>query len=652
MNYDIRTLAVCLSLVLVAQAIAIFVQYKVNQSYRGIGWWLLGTIAMALGSSFMPLVNIRSLLILAMIANPLVVLGNIFIYIGIIRFLGIDENKWRLIIAYVIFFALYFYFIFASNNISARTAVVSATTTVIILMTAYKLYVKKDKTIATSGNFTAAVFLLYGIFTSYHFIFVISMPTMYSYNDHREMLVISFIMPIIFNTLWAYGFIIMVNQRLNAENREEKDKMQMVFDTSPDAALITRLADGLYLDANEAFSEMSGYSRADLIGSSAVDMQIWRDMQDRVGFVQELELNGYIENREYIFQRRNKHQFIGVISARIISINEQPHVVSVVRDISEKKLAEAALLESEEMHRSILDASPDDITITDMQGHILLVSPAANRMFSSTEEDSLGRNLLEFIVPEDRQRAKANILLMHQGHDTGTNEYRAVRQDGSIFDIEVNSGFIRGANGQPIKMLFIVRDITERKQTELKIQQLMYELEIEKNTAQLNSITDSLTGLANRRYFDDVLRMEFFRMQRNGSPLSLIMLDVDHFKKFNDCYGHLAGDDCLRQIGAVLKRIVSRAPDIVVRYGGEEFMVILPETGLEGARLLAERIRLAVEALEIPHTASETARMITVSLGVATVNPVEIASPEDVVLLADTALYSAKQGGRNQTVIA
>ena len=129
-------------------------------------------------------------------------------------------------------------------------------------------------------------------------------------------------------------------------------------------------------------------------------------------------------------------------------------------------------------------------------------------------------------------------------------------------------------------------------------------------------------------------------MKRSGSTLSLIMLDVDHFKKFNDSYGHLAGDDCLRQIGTTLKTIIARAPDIVARYGGEEFVVILPETVALGAEALAERIRKAIEALAIPHSASETAEYVTVSLGVVTVHTTGLTAPEQVVALADEALYN------------
>ena len=162
--------------------------------------------------------------------------------------------------------------------------------------------------------------------------------------------------------------------------------------------------------------------------------------------------------------------------------------------------------------------------------------------------------------------------------------------------------------------------------------------------------TDGLTGLANRRSFDEVLETEFLRLRRSGAPLSLILVDVDGFKAFNDTYGHVAGDECLRQVAAVLLSFLHRAPDYAARYGGEEFAGLLPETDHQGAIAVAERIRTHVAGLNIPHRASAAGSHVTVSLGVVTVNCAAAGSPRDVVLLADVQLYRAKSEGRNRVV--
>ncbi len=174
-------------------------------------------------------------------------------------------------------------------------------------------------------------------------------------------------------------------------------------------------------------------------------------------------------------------------------------------------------------------------------------------------------------------------------------------------------------------------------------------LELKRNRDLLENIVhlDGLTGIRNRRFFDDALANEWRRGGRRGSPLSLIMIDIDHFKKFNDTYGHIIGDDCLRQVADTLSDTVRRPADFVARYGGEEFSAVLPDTDADAARLIAELMRKRVESLEISHSGS-SAEVVTVSLGVATVVPRRSSDPEMLVQSADKMLYEAKEGGRNQ----
>ncbi len=652
MALDIPTLAIIESLILITLVIALFMQYRVNKTYQGIGWWLAGTALLSAGSIFTYFFVIKPLELLARIANPLIVLGYLFIYIGIVRYFEQKENRRLLAVAYGLFLLWYYYFMFVHNDISGRAVVISTVTALIGLGTAYTLIMNKDRLLSDSIRFTASSFLIYGLFMAARAVYTLMMPPILSYAEFVQIPFhfFAYVVPILASTLWTFGLIIMVNQRLNAEIRLEKEKMQLVFNTSPDAALITRLADGLVIDANNGFSVLTGHARHEIIGSTTIEISMWHDSFDRSALVSMLLEQGSCENREFLFRRKDGSPFDGVISARIITIHGAPHIVSVVRNITDQKVAERALRESEDTYRSILNASPDDITITDLEARILMVSPAAKKIFGypADYQGFEGTHLLDYIVPEDAERARANILHMYQGGTTIPNEYRGIRRDGTLFDIEVNSGFIRNAEGQPVKMVFIVRNISERKQTEQQIQKLVQQLEIERNAAQLSSRTDSLTGLANRRCFDETLNTEFFRLKRSGAPLSLILLDVDHFKKYNDYYGHLAGDDCLRQLGAVLKIIPERSADIAARYGGEEFVVILPETEGAGAEEMAEYIRKAVEALAIPHADSETAPWVTVSLGVVTIHASGFTSPEQVLVLADQEMYRAKQKGRNQ----
>jgi diguanylate cyclase (GGDEF)-like protein/hemerythrin-like metal-binding protein len=166
------------------------------------------------------------------------------------------------------------------------------------------------------------------------------------------------------------------------------------------------------------------------------------------------------------------------------------------------------------------------------------------------------------------------------------------------------------------------------------------------------SITDCLTGIANRRRFDEVLSQEYARHARSGAELSLIMLDIDHFKTFNDSYGHVAGDECLRRIGRVLADCANRPADLAARYGGEEFACILPETNRTGAVVIAEQIRQGIQALAIPHRGADTADCVTASLGVATMHCTTENSVTGIISQADELLYRAKSRGRNQVEFA
>ncbi|CAG9179857.1 diguanylate cyclase domain-containing protein [Cupriavidus respiraculi] len=164
--------------------------------------------------------------------------------------------------------------------------------------------------------------------------------------------------------------------------------------------------------------------------------------------------------------------------------------------------------------------------------------------------------------------------------------------------------------------------------------------------------SDGLTGLSNRRYFDEYLGAEWRRAQREQSQLALLMLDVDSFKAFNDTYGHVAGDDVLRRVAAVIRDNCARPADLPARFGGEEFAMILPSTSPGGARLLAEKARRAIEGMQIPHAGSTVSPYVTVSIGAAVLVPAIDVPFSRLVETADSGLYMAKRNGRNQVMMA
>lgn len=167
---------------------------------------------------------------------------------------------------------------------------------------------------------------------------------------------------------------------------------------------------------------------------------------------------------------------------------------------------------------------------------------------------------------------------------------------------------------------------------------------------ELFALLDGLTGVANRRKFDEYLNLEWQRLAREKLPMSLLFCDVDFFKTYNDTYGHLTGDDCLKQVAKAIKLNIQRPTDLLARYGGEEFAVILSNTNDQGAIDLAENIRQKVYDLKIPHSQSRVDHFVTLSIGVATIVPDVVISPDTLIEVGDKALYTAKAQGRNRIV--
>ena len=196
-----------------------------------------------------------------------------------------------------------------------------------------------------------------------------------------------------------------------------------------------------------------------------------------------------------------------------------------------------------------------------------------------------------------------------------------------------------------IKNRQLEKEIQERKNIEKTLQEVNQKLELLVNV-------DGLTGISNRRHFDNCLSREWRRLKREQKPLSLIICDVDHFKLYNDSYGHLQGDNCLRQIAQTMAQIINRPADLVARYGGEEFAVILPNTDLSGAHEVAKKLRQSIKDLKLRHKSSQTGQFVTISIGISSQIPHQDQSLEDLIITADQALYTAKAQGRDRIVIS
>jgi diguanylate cyclase (GGDEF)-like protein/PAS domain S-box-containing protein len=251
----------------------------------------------------------------------------------------------------------------------------------------------------------------------------------------------------------------------------------------------------------------------------------------------------------------------------------------------------------------------------------------------------------ERMHPEDRAWVVDFCVAQSQSGTDHEADYRAMTKDGDYVWIRDVVHVVRDENGDVEALIGFMFDISERKETEQKLLDLQKELE------EL-SFKDGLTGVPNRRMLDSVLDKEWMSARRDKQPLSILLIDIDFFKQYNDFYGHIVGDDCLKQVAETLSNTATRARDFFARYGGEEFVMVLPETDAEAAQKIAERCQKFIFKLQIPHQQSDVSQLLTISIGTGTLVPTHSHDLRDFIDTVDRALYQAKQQGRNRVQAA
>jgi len=353
MGIDLRTLILILGITHLMQVLVFAYQYKANKNLNGPGWWLMWSAAEVLSFAFILMRDIPVLLPYVILFQSLIMIsGTLFIYVGVQRFFDKQVNLKFIIFFLFCFLIVHLFFIFINDNITIRSFNISVFLAIISFVTAISILKNKTSNINLTANFNSALFILHGIMFSYRAVMIIMgtpvtnvfVPSFFNFLPYLDALIVSL--------LWTFGFIMMVNQRLNFEILESKAHFELIFNTSPDAVIISRLNDGMVVDCNEGFIRSTGYSKSEVIANSTLSFNFWKNQSDRLEMVNIINSQGFCENIESQFQQKDGKVFTGLISAKIILLKGFPYIISVIRNINDRKQAEEEIkLKNEELKK-------------------------------------------------------------------------------------------------------------------------------------------------------------------------------------------------------------------------------------------------------------------------------------------------------------
>jgi len=405
-------------------------------------------------------------------------------------------------------------------------------------------------------------------------------------------------------------------KELLEKEKEIRDELEIILATTKDGIAILDL-DTRFLYANRAYENMTGFSKDELLTKSCAQMSAKEDYERALNAVKEVMEKGYVDEFEKTCIVKNNKKI--KISMTISLMPDKKRLLISTKDITEKSRLEKQIKDYLKLiDRYIISSS------TDLEGNITTVSDAFCKISKYKREELIGQNHRIIRHPDMPNSLYEDLWETITANVIWEGEIKNRAKDGSTYWVWANIASIIDENGKKVGYTAIRQDITDKKRAE--------EL----------SITDRLTGLYNRLKLDEVFCYELTQAKRYDRALSIILLDIDHFKSVNDTHGHQVGDKVLIETASLLKNNI-RESDTVGRWGGEEFLVILPSCDLETAKGVAEKLRSAIEAFDF-----DTVGRKTSSFGVSTYKDGD--SEESMVERADNALYEAKKSGRNRVV--
>ena len=415
-------------------------------------------------------------------------------------------------------------------------------------------------------------------------------------------------------------------------------------EVSPDAILVVD-AQAKIISYNRRFVDLWGLTQE--MVAARVDEPVLRSVAAQV---QDQET--FLARIKDLYEHRiaKSHEEIGLKDGRTIDRYSAPVVgtdgryygrIWFFRDITERRQAELALRTSEYFLDTLLNAIPVPVFYKDVEGRYLGFNKAYETFFGATRDQLIGKSVFDISPPELAKIYHAKDAELYESRGIQEYESRVKDAHGSYHDVIFNKAVFQDSQGVVSGLIGAILDITERKLAEAEIQKLQEQL-------RELALHDPLTGLYNRRYLDETIKRELIRATRYDQPIGIVMCDIDHFKVVNDMYGHIAGDEVLREFAELLRTNV-RSSDVVCRFGGEEFLLFFPDMPLDVACQHAEQFRTALAAKRITFEAAVI--QVTASFGVAAF-PENGNTQDALIRAADVAMYEAKEAGRDRVVVS
>lgn len=416
-----------------------------------------------------------------------------------------------------------------------------------------------------------------------------------------------------------------------------EERFRRLLESAPDGMAMVNEAHQIMM-VNHQCEKLTGYTREELHGRH-IEMLLPDEfalghIERRNNYIKQPKARPMGEHLNIFCRRKNGIVFPVEISLIPLETDEGIRIFATIRDITERKSSENL----QRLAAAVFANTTEGIVVTDSDGTIKSVNNAFMQITGYSAAEAVGKN--PRILRSGLQDAVFYEWMWKTLRETGAwkGNFWNRRKNGEVYPQATTINAIKNERGEITQYCGIFSDVTEPMKLEESLRML--------------SSTDGLTGLANRRTFDNTVQREWRRAQRGGYSMAVIMTDIDHFKKFNDTYGHPEGDECLKKVAIALKNAVRRAGDLAVRYGGEEFVLLMPMTTVGEATQIAEDIRTSVEAMKIRHEGSDVNDFVTLSLGVAAVVPQQSMTAEDLINEADKALYQAKRMGRNRVIMS